>query len=105
MKSHHHQWYQIALIGKARAPAIQAIREAFEEVIPGGNASKACALFMRETAEATVVFISPGFTEIAPHLLKNFSAVESEAPPRWREVDKVRTAILLAAPGGWSLLD
>ena len=101
------QWFKIILNDKTIAEgAIKPIREAFEHVMPDSDASKGCALFVREDADATVVFISPGFAAIAPQLLKTLSAVESEAPPMRREADKVRTSILLASNlGGWSLLE
>src|ERR1035438_354061 len=89
------QWFKITLSGKAVADgAIKPIREAFESVMTADDASKKCALFVRGDADATVVFISPGFAATAPQLLRPFSAVESEAPPTRREADKVRTSIL-----------
>ena len=100
------QWFRIILGEKAIAEgAIKLVLDAFEQVMPAGDDSKICALFMREEGNATVVFISPRFATIAPQVLKALSAIEGEAPPPRRAGDESGTALLLAShSAAWSML-
>jgi hypothetical protein len=67
---------------------------------------KGCALFVRNEAGASVVFVSPQFAAIAPQLLKSFAAVECEAPPPRREAEEDGASLMLASHSAfaWSLL-
>ena len=100
-------WFKITVNDAAVADgALKTIMDAFEDVMPLGDASKGCALFSRDERDASVVFVSPQFGAIAPQLLERFSASECEAPPPRREGEEFGTALLLASHSAtaWSLL-
>jgi len=102
------KWFKIIVEDESVADgALETITGAFERVMPLGEASKGCALFTRDEADASVVFISPQFAAIAPQLLESFSACECDAPPPRREGEEFGTALLLAShsEAAWSLLD
>jgi hypothetical protein len=100
-------WFKIIVKDEAVAGGgITTIMNAFECVMPLGDASKGCALFMRDETDASVVFISPQFAAIAPQLIDTFSARECQAPPPRREGEEFGTALMLASHStlAWSLL-
>lgn len=101
------RWFKITVNDAAvAAEALKTIMDAFEGVMPLGDASKGCALFARDDRDASVVFVSPQFAAITPQLLQRFSACECEAPPPRREGEEFGTALLLAShsASAWSLL-
>jgi len=100
-------WFKITVNDEAVADgALETITRAFDRVMPLGQASKGCALFMRNETDASVVFISPQFAALAPQLLKSFSACECDSPPTPRKGEEFGTSLLLASDQkhAWSLL-
>ena len=101
------KWFKITVKDEAVANgALNRISDAFERILPLGDESKGCALFLMDEADSSVVFISPQFTVLAPQLLKAFLAVECEAPPPRRQGAEFGTSLLLAphSKSAWSLL-
>ena len=101
------KWYRIRLKDEAVANgAMKTVMDAFEAVMPLGDESKDCALFSRDEADATVIFVSPQFAAVATELIERFSGVECAAPPPRKEGEEFGTALLLASHSNhaWSLL-
>ena len=101
------KWHQIRLRADAVADgAMKAVLDAFEDALPPGHESAGCALFARDEPDATVIFVSPRFSMVAPKLVEQFSAAECEAPPPRKQGEHFGTALLLATHvnHAWSLL-
>jgi hypothetical protein len=101
------KWFKIMVHDTAVADgALKTITDAFDRVMPLGEASKGCAIFKTIEPDASVVFNSPEFAAIAPGFLESFSASECDAPPPRREGEEFGTALLLASDSAvaWSLL-
>jgi hypothetical protein len=102
------KWYKITVNDAAVADgALNRISDAFERIMPPGDESKGCALFVRNEVDASAVFVSPEFAAIASQPLKTFSAVECEPPPPRRKGEEFGgTSLLLAShsKSAWALL-
>ncbi len=101
------KWFKITVSDEAVADGeVNRISDAFEHIMPLGDESKGCALFLTNEADSSVVFVSPHFAAVAPQLLKAFYGVECKAPPPRKPGAEFGTSLLLASHQkfAWSLL-
>ena len=109
--SRHHskfmKWFKITVDRKAVANGVlNQVSDAFERIMPPGDESNDCTLFLTDLAGASAIFISPHFAAIGPQLLDAFLAVECEAPPPRTPDTEFGTFLLLGSHQNfaWSLL-
>ena len=65
------KWFKIKVKDEAVAKgAMKPIMDAFERVMPPGDEAKGCALFLRDEADASIIFVSPQFAAINSSIIR-----------------------------------
>jgi hypothetical protein len=102
-------WFKITVSDEEVArDGMGKVMDAFERILPlDDDRAKRCALFHRDDAEASLIFVSPELAKCAPELVETFSGVPCEAPPPRRKGEEFGTALLLAShdKSAWALLE